>query len=64
MSSNQGPRNLKDGERCTVIGGTHKGKSGTVRDLKTSRSGQLTLTVVQDTGDRFKTLARNVARSS
>ncbi len=23
--------NLKDGDQCIVIGGTHKGKSGTVR---------------------------------
>ncbi|MBX9855680.1 MAG: hypothetical protein K2Y26_09140 [Gemmatimonadaceae bacterium] len=64
MSSSQGPHGLKDGERCTVIGGTHKGKSGVVRDLKTSKSGQLTLTVVQANGERFKTLARNVARAT
>ena len=62
MSSNQGPPGLKDGERCTVIGGTHKGKAGIVRDLNTSKSGHLTITVVQASGDRFKTLARNVAR--
>lgn len=24
---------LRDGDQCTVIGGTHKGKAGTVRDL-------------------------------
>ncbi len=64
MSSIQGPQGLKDGERCTVIGGTHKGKSGVVRDLNTSNSGQLTLTVVQANGERFKTLARNVARAT
>jgi ribosomal protein S4E len=51
---------LRDGARCTVTGGTHKGKSGTVRDLKTSKTGHLTITVEQASGVRFKTLARNV----
>lgn len=51
---------VKDGDRCEVTGGTHKGKSGTVRDLNVSRTGHLTLTVVQDSGQRFKTLAGNV----
>ena len=62
MSSHHGPQGLKDGERCIVIGGTHKGKSGVVRDLNTSKTGQRTLTVVQANEERFKTLARNVAR--
>lgn len=52
--------NLKDGARCTVIGGSHKGKSGIVRDINTSKGGNVTITVVQDNGIRFKTLARNV----
>ena len=52
--------NVKDGEYCRVIDGTHKGKSGTVRDINTSASGHVTITVVQANGDRFKTLARNV----
>jgi ribosomal protein S4E len=51
---------LKDGDRCSVIGGTHKGKSGIVRDINTSKTGHLTITVVQDDGVRFKTLAKNV----
>jgi ribosomal protein S4E len=51
---------LKDGDRCSVIGGTHKGKSGIVRDINTSKTGHLTITVVQDNGERFKTLAKNV----
>jgi len=50
----------KDGEHCKVVGGTHAGKSGTVRDLNTSKTGHLTITVVQDNGERFKTLAKNV----
>jgi ribosomal protein S4E len=51
---------IKDGDRCKVIGGTHTGKSGIVADLNTSRTGQLTLTVIQANGVRFKTLAKNV----
>jgi ribosomal protein S4E len=54
------PSELKDGARCTVVKGTHKGKSGTVRDIKTSKTGHVTITVVQQNGERFKTLARNV----
>lgn len=52
---------LKDGAQCNVIGGTHAGKSGVVRDIKTSKTGHVTITVVQANGERFKTLARNVA---
>jgi ribosomal protein S4E len=51
--------NLKDGDYCKVTGGTHKGKSGTVRDINTSKTGHITITVVQENGDRFKTLGRN-----
>lgn len=51
---------LKDGDICQVIGGTHKGKSGIVRDINTSKTGHVTITVVQDDGVRFKTLGRNV----
>jgi len=55
-------KNLKltDGDPCEVISGTHKGKSGTVRDINTSKTGHITITVVQKDGLRFKTLARNV----
>jgi len=51
---------LKDGDACKVIKGTHAGKTGTVRDIHTSKSGAVTITVVQKNGERFKTLARNV----
>ncbi len=51
---------LKDGDHCVVVAGTHAGKSGTVRDIKVSKTGHTTITVVQADGDRFKTLARNV----
>jgi ribosomal protein S4E len=55
---------IKDGDRCTVIAGTHKGKSGVARDLNVSRTGHLTVTIVQASGERFKTLARNVRVSA
>ncbi len=51
---------LKDGAQCKVIGGTHAGKSGTVRDINTSKTGHITITVEQKNGIRFKTLAKNV----
>lgn len=51
---------LKDGAACRVIGGTHKGKSGIVRDLKTGKTGHVSITVVRPDGVRFKTLSRNV----
>lgn len=50
----------KDGDYCIVIGGTHKGKSGVARDLNISKTGHLTITIVQDNGERFKTLGKNV----
>ncbi|WP_421938284.1 KOW motif-containing protein [Pedobacter sp.] len=51
---------LQDGDKCKVIGGTHKGKSGTVTDIHTSKTGHITITVVQENGLRFKTLGKNV----
>ncbi len=55
------PHNLKDGAKCRVIGGSHQGKSGIVRDIKTGKTGHVSITVVQANGVRFKTLAKNVA---
>lgn len=54
------PQELKDGDQCKVIGGTHAGKSGTVRDIHTSKTGHITITVEQANGVRFKTLGKNV----
>jgi ribosomal protein S4E len=54
------PNRVKDGARCKVVDGIHKGKSGVVKDIKTSKTGHITITVVQADGERFKTLARNV----
>jgi ribosomal protein S4E len=51
---------LKDGDQCKVIAGTHARKSGTVRDINTSKTGHITITVVQKNGDRFKTLGKSV----
>jgi len=51
---------VRDGARCQVVGGTHAGKSGIVRDVNTSKTGHVTITVVQPNGERFKTLAKNV----
>jgi len=54
------PNKLKNGDQCIVVGGTHKGKSGIVQDLKTSKTGHITITVLQKNGVRFKTLGKNV----
>ena len=51
---------LKDGDLCIVIAGTHKGKSGKVSDINTSKNGNVTITVTQRDGIRFKTLGRNI----
>lgn len=52
---------VKEGDFCTVISGTHAGKSGTVKDINISKTGSVTITVVQSDGERLKTLAKNVA---
>lgn len=54
-------KQLKNGAKCVVIAGTHKGKFGTVEDIHTSKTGHVTITVRQSNGNRFKTLARNVS---
>jgi ribosomal protein S4E len=51
---------IKDGMRCRVVAGTHRGKSGIVKDSHTSKTGHVTITVLQTNGERFKTLAANV----
>ena len=58
--THQPPGKLIDGAHCKVVGGTHAGKSGAVTDIKTSKTGHVTITVVQKNGVCFKTLARNV----
>jgi ribosomal protein S4E len=53
-------KGLKDGANCKVVEGTHAGKTGVVRDIKMSKTGHVTITVLQTNGVRFKTLAKNV----
>lgn len=50
----------RNGDYCVVVAGTHSGKSGVVQDRKTSKTGQVTITVQQADGVKFKTLARSV----
>lgn len=51
---------LKNGDQCKVVAGSHKGKSGILQDMHISKTGHLTITVVQQNGVRFKTLGKNV----
>ena len=51
---------LKDGDYCKVIAATHIGKEGTLTDINTSKTGHITITVIQANGVRFKTLGKNV----
>ncbi len=53
------PEELKDGDQCKVVAGTHAGKSWIVKDINTSQTGHITITVLQKNGDRFKTLGKN-----
>lgn len=55
---------LQDGDECVVTAGVHAGKSGIVRDIHTSKTGYITITVVQAGGEKFKTLAKNAERVS
>ena len=59
-TSDKLPAGLKDGAKCVVVSGVHTGQSGTVADVKTGKTGHVSITVVQANGVRFKTLARNV----
>ena len=54
------PGDIVDGAQCKVMSGVHAGKSGTVRDIKTGKTGHISITVVLPDGDRIKTLAKNV----
>lgn len=51
-------RELKDGGACDVVGGTHAGKAGIVRNINTRKTGHVT--VVPKNGERFNTLAKNI----
>lgn len=60
------PKNpkLNHGDSCKVNSGSHAGKLGTVQDINISKTGHMTITVLQKNGDRFKTLGRNVEVTS
>ncbi|MBL0332830.1 MAG: RNA-binding protein [Chlorobiota bacterium] len=51
---------FKEGDFCKVIEGTHKGKYGYVQDIRTSKTGHITISVLQKNGVKFKTLAKNI----
>ena len=54
---------VRNGDHCEVIAGTHKGRCGVVEDWKLSKTGHATITVREAEGARFKTLARNARRT-
>ncbi|MCB2057296.1 MAG: RNA-binding protein [Novosphingobium sp.] len=54
---------VANGDDCLVVSGTHKGRCGTVEDWKLSKTGHATITVREASGERFKTLARNVQKT-
>lgn len=54
---------IKDRDFCKVVAGAHKGKSGIAREINLSKSGHLTLTIIQNYGIRFNTLQKNVVIS-
>jgi ribosomal protein S4E len=60
MTTLDSAKKLRDAARCQVVAGTHMGKSGIVKDINTSKTGHVAITVLQANGERFKTLAKNV----
>ena len=60
LVSSEAQPDVVNGACCSVTGGTHAGKFGVVEDRNVSKTGHITITVRQDSGIRFKTLARNV----
>lgn len=61
MSNTAGPSpKVREGAYCVVVSGAHAGQSGVVLDRKTSKPGHITVTVQQNDGVKFKTLAKNV----
>jgi ribosomal protein S4E len=60
IMKNESSEKLRDGDQCKVVGGTHVGKSGIVKDIHMSKTGHITITVEQKNGVCFKTLGKNV----
>ncbi len=63
MTDQSDAGSVGNGDTCTVIAGTHKGRGGTVEDWQLSKTGHATITVREASGERFKTLARNVRKA-
>lgn len=51
---------VQNGDPCRVIAGTHKGKECTANNRHVSKGGNVTITVRQADGSRFKTSERSV----
>lgn len=47
------PEKLKDGDECIVAGGVHAGKPGIARDINTSKTGHITITVAHKKWSSF-----------
>ena len=55
---------IQDGANCTVVAGTFFFNDTATTEIYTSKTGQVTITVVQKDGVRFKTLAKSVVMSA
>lgn len=55
---------VENGQSCVVLAGRHKGRSGTVENRHVSNGGNVTITVRETDGTRFKTLERSVRPTS
>lgn len=53
---------VANSDSCDVIAEAHKGRRGQAENLHTSKTGAVTITVRDTSGDRFKTLAKNVQK--
>jgi ribosomal protein S4E len=51
---------LKDSDLNQVVMGIHPGKYGACRDIHTSKTCRITVTVQQKDATRFQTLAKNI----
>lgn len=54
------PNKVKNGDQCIFFDGTHKGKSGIVQDLKTSKTGHVIITVLKNNGVRLNMLGKKI----
>lgn len=47
------PEKLKDGDECIAVGGVHAEKPGIARDINTSKTGHITITVAHKKWSSF-----------